>query len=200
MKPEKRQERRTRIIRAARGVFLRYGYRKTALEDVARAATVGKATLYHYFDGKDDLFGAVVNEMYEEYLTRQRSAIVEVSAAADKLRRYAQLLITEHQDLVVSAQGFEHGDDEFPDRIHAHLRRLRASEVDILEGILRCGVESGEFRRMNTGRVALLLLGSLRAMLTAVITQPEAGDGVVSEVLQILFCGLLTNSNGKELS
>jgi len=199
LRPEKRLERRTLIVRSAREVFLRYGYRKTALEDVARAASVGKATLYHYFDGKDDLFGAVVAEMYEEYLNLQRAAIAQESAAADQLRRYARQLITEHRKLVGTVREFGGLDGEFPDRVHMHLRRQRQGELMILEGVLQDGVASGEFRCMNTSRVALLLLGSLRAMIMDEMSQSEDGDGIVSEFLEILFCGLLANTDGKEL-
>ncbi len=200
MRPEKRLERRTHIVRSARDVFLQYGYRKTALEDVAKAANVGKATLYHYFEGKDDLFGAVVAEMYEEYLARQRAGIAEEATAADQLRRYAQQLIEEHQRLVGSVRGFGRVDGEFPDRILAHLRRQRQHELVILQGILEAGVETGEFRGMNAERVALLLLGSLRAMIMDSLNRTEPGDAIVSEFLEILFCGLLANTEGKELS
>jgi AcrR family transcriptional regulator len=200
MRPEKRLERRQHIVRSAREIFLRYGYRKTALEDVAQAAAVGKATLYHYFEGKDDLFGAVVAEMYEEYLARQRAAVAQETTAAGQLRRYAQQLMSEHQRLVGSVRGFGRVDGEFPDRVHAHLRRQRQQELVILEEILSGGVRSGEFRGMNAGRVALLLLGSLRAMIMDSMNQSEDGDGIVAEFLEILFCGLLANTDGKELS
>lgn len=200
MRPEKRLERRRHIVRCARDVFLQYGYRKTALEDVAQAAAVGKATLYHYFEGKDDLFGAVVAEMYEEYLALQRAGIAEETTAVDKIRRYAQQLLAEHQKLVGSVRGFGRVDGEFPDRILAHLRRQRQHELVILEGILEDGVRTGELRSMNPGRVALLLLGSLRAMIMDALSKTEVGDGIVTDFLEILFCGLLANTDGKELS
>ena len=200
MRPEKRLERRANIIRAARKVFHRYGYRKTALEDVARAASVGKATLYHYFDGKDDLFGAVVTQMFHEYLARQKEGIIEDEAATDNLRRFACQLIEEHRNLSGTVRGIAQEDEELPDRIRAHLRRQRRGELEILEEILRSGISVGEFRPMNTGRVALLLLGSLRAMIMDAMSRTESADEVVSEFLEILLCGLLANTDEKELS
>lgn len=200
MRPEKRIERRRNIVRAAREVFLKFGYRKTALEDVARSAAIGKATLYHYFEGKDDLFSAVVAEIYEEYLSNQRTVISRETAAADKLRRYARQLIAEHRKLLGSAHGFGRLEKDFPMRVISNLRRQRQSELAILQEILAGGVQSGEFRSINTERVALLLFGSLRAMVMDIKTQTEDGDSVVSEFLEILFCGLLVNTDGKELS
>ncbi len=57
MRSEKRSERLTAILEAASQLFREYGVKKTSLEDVAARAGVGKATLYHYVDGKAELFG-----------------------------------------------------------------------------------------------------------------------------------------------
>lgn len=199
MRPEKRRERRMRIVRAARDVFLRYGYRKTALEDVAQAADLGKATLYHYFEGKDDLFGAVIEQMYDEYLTRQRKGMDMEPSAAGKLRRYAQQLLDDHEVMVNSVHGSSRSDAEFPARVHGHLRRLRQGELDLLEEVLKNGVETGEFRPMNTRRVSLLLLGSLRSMIIDSTSRPTPDDDIVSDFMKILFYGLLAHADGKEL-
>lgn len=44
------------LIRAATGVFIRQGYRRTQMSDVAQAAGLAKGTLYLYVDGKAALF------------------------------------------------------------------------------------------------------------------------------------------------
>lgn len=54
------EDRRLAIVRAGAGVFLRYGYRKTAMEDVARAADLSRQGLYLHFPAKDELFREVI--------------------------------------------------------------------------------------------------------------------------------------------
>ena len=49
-------ERKQQIIRAAVKRFARHGLGKTTLEEIARDIRIGKATIYHYFDSKDELF------------------------------------------------------------------------------------------------------------------------------------------------
>jgi len=199
MRPEKRRERRMSIVRAARDVFLRYGYRKTALEDVAQAADLGKATLYHYFEGKDDLFGAVIEQMYDEYILRQRAGMNAEPSGAGKLRCYAQQLLDDHEVMVNSVHGSGRVDEEFPARVHGHLRRLRQGELELLEEVLIRGVETGEFRSMNTRRVSLLLLGSLRSMIIEATNRSTPDENIVSDFMKILFYGLLDHTDGKEL-
>lgn len=52
--------RRARLLEAALGVFLRYGYRKTSMDEVARAADLSRQGLYLHFATKEELFRATV--------------------------------------------------------------------------------------------------------------------------------------------
>jgi AcrR family transcriptional regulator len=48
--------RRTAILESAVSVFLRYGYKKTSMEDLARAAGLSRQGLYLHFEAKEALF------------------------------------------------------------------------------------------------------------------------------------------------
>jgi AcrR family transcriptional regulator len=48
--------RRAAVLDAATGVFLRYGFRKTSMDDLARAAGISRQGLYLQFPTKDALF------------------------------------------------------------------------------------------------------------------------------------------------
>lgn len=50
------KERKEQIIRAAAKRFARHGLGKTTLDEIARDVRIGKATIYHYFRSKEDLF------------------------------------------------------------------------------------------------------------------------------------------------
>jgi TetR/AcrR family fatty acid metabolism transcriptional regulator len=81
-------DKRQRILEAARKRFRYYGFRKTTIQEIARDAGVAVGTLYLYFKDKDDLLVAGT----EEYVTRHRQKAEAILAsdvsAADKLRRY----------------------------------------------------------------------------------------------------------------
>jgi AcrR family transcriptional regulator len=55
--------RKKAILAAAAQVFAAKGYAATRIIDVARAAQVGKGTIYEYFSSKETLFFAVFEEM-----------------------------------------------------------------------------------------------------------------------------------------
>jgi AcrR family transcriptional regulator len=50
------KERKQQILKAAAKRFSRHGLNKTTLDEIARDLRIGKATIYHYFDTKEDLF------------------------------------------------------------------------------------------------------------------------------------------------
>jgi TetR/AcrR family transcriptional regulator of autoinduction and epiphytic fitness len=52
--------RRRQLLEAALSVFLKFGFRKTSMDEVARAAHVSRQGLYLHFEKKEALFKAVV--------------------------------------------------------------------------------------------------------------------------------------------
>ena len=57
----KRVEVRARIVAAAQEAFLRDGYQRANIGDIAAAAGFSKGAVYSNFGGKADLFAAVIN-------------------------------------------------------------------------------------------------------------------------------------------
>ncbi len=59
------QDRKDMILDAAFGVFARYGYRRTVMEDVASAAGLSRTALYQHWRNKDDLFRALAQRYFD---------------------------------------------------------------------------------------------------------------------------------------
>jgi len=62
------KSRKIDILKAAQKRFIRHGLNKTTLEEIARDVRIGKATIYHYFASKDQLFFETVKWEITEYL------------------------------------------------------------------------------------------------------------------------------------
>ncbi len=56
----RRQGRADRILDAAAELILRWGYRKTTIDDIARQAGVAKGTIYLHWKTREDLFMALL--------------------------------------------------------------------------------------------------------------------------------------------
>src|SRR5690349_11830561 len=63
--PPNEDPRRERLLDAALQAFLRYGFRKTSMEEVARGAGLSRQALYLHFETKEVLFRAAVRHALE---------------------------------------------------------------------------------------------------------------------------------------
>jgi AcrR family transcriptional regulator len=79
MTDEAKELRREAILTAAKHVFADRGYHATTMADVARAAELSYGTLYWYFESKDALFHALMDQ--EEQALRDH-----VAGAGDDFR------------------------------------------------------------------------------------------------------------------
>ncbi len=76
---------RARILAAAEQLYLRYGIRRTSIDDVARAAGIAKGTIYLYYDSKETLNAAVVEKVCADILTDGRRALGERGTLVQRL-------------------------------------------------------------------------------------------------------------------
>ena len=60
-------EREQRILNAASELFVHYGYDKTTVSDIARAAGVSKGAIYLHFKSKDEMFESLLIREMETY-------------------------------------------------------------------------------------------------------------------------------------
>ena len=64
-KERERTQRRNDIIKIAEQYFTNQGYDNTMVDEIALKAGYSKATIYNYFNSKDDLYVAVVSKAFQ---------------------------------------------------------------------------------------------------------------------------------------
>ncbi len=94
------------LLDAAVGVFARYGYRKTSMDEVARAAGVSRQCLYTHFATKEELFRRAVTHKLDGHY---RAAAV---ALADARRPLAARLTAGCEEWVGRYVGWLGADDQ----------------------------------------------------------------------------------------
>jgi AcrR family transcriptional regulator len=75
-----------RIVEAARGRFLAHGVEGASLREIARDARTSIGMVVYYFPTKDDLFLAVVEEVYAGMLADLTAVLDVPGPARDRLR------------------------------------------------------------------------------------------------------------------
>lgn len=67
--------RRAAILGAAFEAFARYGYRRTTMEDIARATGLSRAALYLHFQNKQDILRSLTQYYFDATEARMRLAL-----------------------------------------------------------------------------------------------------------------------------
>jgi AcrR family transcriptional regulator len=93
-------DRRDQIVNAAIGVFLRYGYARTTMGDIAQAAGLTRPTLYVTFPDKEQIFTAVVDKMIADKLAEIREGLPRLKTLERKLRFACDAWAGDGYDLV----------------------------------------------------------------------------------------------------
>jgi len=88
------------ILKAGRDVFLRDGYSRAAVSDIARDANVSTATLYKHFRSKEELFDAVLQEAYE---ADESDSIAEGADTEDLIVAYCMRVLQSQYERRVHA-------------------------------------------------------------------------------------------------
>ena len=66
------EEKRNRILQAARAEFIRYPYEKTSINRILAEAEVPKGSFYQYFDDKSDLFSCCICDVYKKLIDARK--------------------------------------------------------------------------------------------------------------------------------
>lgn len=66
---------RNSIISAAAGLFEKYGYEKTSVDEIAAAAHKAKASVYYHFDSKLGIFKSVLRQEMADIIRRMTEVI-----------------------------------------------------------------------------------------------------------------------------
>jgi AcrR family transcriptional regulator len=81
-----RPERRQQLLAAARRVFVEKGYHATAMGDIAERAGVSKPVLYQHFEGKLDLYLALLDEQLAEMVRVVNTALASTAVNRDRVQ------------------------------------------------------------------------------------------------------------------
>jgi len=173
---------RRRILDAAVEVFSERGFHLATVSDVARAARVGKGTLYLYFDSKEALLVALLDELVDRLLWILDRVLAEGASLREAVHRLvdeqigdgpvdARLLRLISQQPVLANLSLQQ-------EKRALVRRI----IERVATRIRAAMDRGMLRRADPDLCACLLLN-----LPGVVSLYEsidAGGSVVERISQ----------------
>jgi AcrR family transcriptional regulator len=146
--PRELEAARQRIFEAARMEFADKGLAGARIDLIAEVARSNKRMIYYYFDSKEALYLAVLEDAYIE-MRRNESALALGSLAPSEAIAELVRFKFKHYEQRPYLIGLLAGENMLGARYlrqSQRLRELHASLVDTITQLLRQGAQSGEFR------------------------------------------------------
>jgi AcrR family transcriptional regulator len=84
-------DKKSRILVAARSVFLSYGYKRVNMNDIAEAAGVSRPALYVLFKNKEEIFIEAYLRWVDETIAQVGAAMAQTALPREKLTRAFEL-------------------------------------------------------------------------------------------------------------
>lgn len=83
---------REQILDGARTVFMAQGFDAASMNDIVREAGVSKGTIYVYFEGKEQLFAALIARERDRFAAEMRNTIAQYDTIEQALTQYGKAL------------------------------------------------------------------------------------------------------------
>ena len=164
---------RDAILRAAARLFRERGFADTGMRDIAAAADLSAANLYHYFNGKNDLLFYCQDRALDRMLAAVAAARRQTASAAERLRlvctAHLQTVLDEIEGATAHLQI-----DSLPPAMRDAIVRKRDRYEQALRRIIVEGMKAGELADMEPAVVARAMLGAMNWTVTWF--RPEGPD------------------------
>ena len=189
----KKDQNKENILKIAREIFSKYGYKKTTLDDIASAVRKGKSSLYYYFKSKEDLFQAVIMKEIDILAYELEIVINRNTDPVDKLRDYILTKLAIFRGLAnfyhaiendVTAVGF----------IEEMKARYEKDEIRMIKRILIEGVRKNEFEIYDFNLAAIGITTAIKGLempLTAGNYSEVDLERTVDIILKIMCYGIM---------
>jgi AcrR family transcriptional regulator len=149
---------RERIMETAETLFRRIGYAKTTVADIASELRMSPANVYRFFPSKIAIVQAICQRCLTELDEKIWMIARSKGSASERLERLELEVFAYHKENLLEEQKVNDivlvAMEESWDAIMAHKERIRS----VIELILRDGIESGEFERVDPHETSTMIM------------------------------------------
>ena len=151
------------ILEAALDCFAERGFAATRLEDVAARAGVTKGTAYLYFKNKEELFKAVVSRYLVPAIEQFEAAARAPGPVSEQLASIAAMFVENVYNTRLSAlpKLVISEASNFPELARFYLDEVVDRGRRLLTSLLRRGIASGEFRKVDVEHTVYCVIAPL---------------------------------------
>jgi len=172
----KREEKKLMILNAATECFSHMGYDKTTLDDIGGKVKLNKASLYYYYNSKEDIFCDVIYAEAQRFREEIRTKLKSFRTAEDKVVYF----LSERTLFYKRIRNLQELTDDVVKNVEPIFTTLRdgihQEEKTLLRDVLEEGIYRGEINKTDSGKFADVLLKVASAFRLPVNGSADSGE------------------------
>jgi AcrR family transcriptional regulator len=174
-RPDVSEERKEQILQAAINVFSRRGIHEARMDDIVTETGLSKGSLYWYFKSKDDIIIAIADYLFGRELQKIGSLTCDEISTHDCLMRLLDIFIEDITPMLgLRPVIYEFYALSFRNKtVRKVTQRFMRQFIDIIEPIVRRGMDSGELTPGDSRQAALAVGASLEGTLLLWAYDPD---------------------------
>ena len=139
-------QKRKNIALSCKDIVLESGIRNLSISKLAKAAGIGKGTIYEYFQNKEDIVFELVNIMMQKYNIEKEKKLLSVSSTKEKIKIFLSFFYNEKDtDLLSIYKEFVSISLSMPNQEMIEFqKKCSHSYYDWFVSIIEDGVQKGE--------------------------------------------------------
>ncbi|MDX6242118.1 MAG: hypothetical protein QOG10_7060 [Kribbellaceae bacterium] len=158
-RPADQGKRRQEIVTGAANLFNTKGFHQTSMDDIADTVGIAKPTLYHYFSGKAEILAEIHEEFIADMLSRLRGRQSTDLTPPEQLRELVGDIFMFIEKRRGHVKVFYEHEQDLTEESRAHISKLRTEFTNQVRALIQAGIDSGEFRDVDTQLAARALFG-----------------------------------------
>ncbi len=185
-------EKKLNILNVAQGLFARFGLSKTTIDDIAKKAHMGKASIYYYFANKEAIFKEVVEKEGKILKEKLLDAVNTQTTPQKKIHSYIITRMTAIKDLSNYYSALREEYLKHFSFIEKARQSYDAFEITMVSTILSEGQKNGLFDIQDITLTAETIVAALKGLeyQWSMEGSKEEIAEKVDALLKILFKGI----------
>jgi len=200
---KRKEARRNKIISKALEIFAKKGFQETTIAEISKASGVSEATVYEYFNSKEELLFAIPEEITRENVEEFKRILPYLKGAEHKVRAIVLGYMTLYQN-----------NPQYSALVLLHLKnnkkfqQTKAYELirNIARLLLDCikeGIDDGNFKNdLDPYLIRSMLLGTIEHLCIRwhLLRVPDNIVGYVDPIIDLMMDGMRARDDVRTLS
>ncbi|GJQ64461.1 MAG: hypothetical protein SCALA702_35140 [Melioribacteraceae bacterium] len=200
-KERERLFKRLEIINSAVLLFAEKGYENSTLDEIAEKAEFGKGTIYKYFDNKEEIYSAIIENILSDYYNDLRSINSRTGTFKEFISEMTRMLFRfaaeNESEFSVFVRVYGNVFDSYWQNKTDEIKNLVSRIEDLFKTRIRQGLQNKEVKELDPQRFIHLYRFLSLSHIYNLYSSSEEDVNIEKEsvfILNVLLQGILENN------